>query len=1151
MFKHSDVVIRSNITTTTNNTTTTSMTHTWHYSSSSLFLLAMIVMIVSAIYFFTFKGFLVSRMILPNSKYRNSLSRNDSFQKKSITSDESIVERSISSSNHEDSSLSSFTTLSKNDPSQTELSSKKNDPSQYSYSNRTYMNESNPFNIIILLIDALRFDFYDQLPFLSILKSKYPNHTRLFKFVADAPTTTSQRLKSLTTGSLPTFLEALYNFNSEQVIEDNLISQLKHFNSNIVVLGDDTWKYLFNTSVYFNTHYLYPSFNVWDLHTVDNGILEHLNSELESFQKSEYQRNVLIAHFLGVDHCGHRYGVHHSEMDLKLQQMNQMIEHVTRSIFRNDTMILIFGDHGMNDHGDHGGNSELEVDSLLFVYSPFQELFSSSFDSNNTITSNNNNHNNNRAESHIRTHIESTSTTTSTTTESTSTTFTTTFTSTFTTIPQIDLVPTLSLLLNIPIPFVNLGKIIPSMIPKRWIQNHPSLLLILLQENAHQIYRYIEEYLNLDHSFIEREKWKHLQILFRKANEQAAEASSSFNESFQNVYNESFQQQKSFNEAYKLYEQFIQEIVKQCRESWATFNHYYLYIGMGLLVGSWILLLFENFTQRMLNHHENTHNEMIENPFFLRRGLHVGVIGSSVLLFLFKLLIALQTEKDDSLTCSLNGIDSLWNSLSLDSIASLFSKLNVYYEMIHIHLCFFTLLVGIYEQLKYLMKKHQILVQQWKQLLSILPTWIDLICVIGYSMSLFSNSFIIYEDRMVNYLSIFRIILFYFLQLNYVKRKDYRRSTMKSMQRTTKSTLQNSTHTWNVIILLILLNQSSSMIRYRYHSSSFIDDNLTTIIFSNHFMMKLMYLLVIYYVLREHLKQRLNHDESSTCHSHTFTTFFILYIYLPLSFILVLSFYYFVNESLVEISNRVAQGLYALFVITVVYVGIRLVFKDYVKEEPSTTTSVNSTTNSKNLFFLYFFIISISPLLILYDHRYLYTFVILLAQYHYYYLITQAQRVTESLEVRSKESQIIDIFLFGVQAYFSLGHQNSMTTIHWNSAFVGISNAHMVFSGILVMLNQFSFKIILTITLNLWISHSPPLDRTTSLVTSRKELSFQSIQNYSRFLLLNVCLLVTSMLCAFIQRRHLMTWDIFAPKYMFDALSTLIVCACVSVMCAS
>lgn len=35
----------------------------------------------------------------------------------------------------------------------------------------------------------------------------------------------------------------------------------------------------------------------------------------------------------------------------------------------NETVLLVFGDHGMTKTGDHGGDSTDEVDAGLFVYS--------------------------------------------------------------------------------------------------------------------------------------------------------------------------------------------------------------------------------------------------------------------------------------------------------------------------------------------------------------------------------------------------------------------------------------------------------------------------------------------------------------------------------------------------------------------------------------------------------------------------------------------------------------------------------------------------------------------------------------------------------------------------------------------------------------
>lgn len=58
----------------------------------------------------------------------------------------------------------------------------------------------------------------------------------------------------------------------------------------------------------------------------------------------------MIAHFLGVDHCGHKYGPLHSEMSRKLTEMNAEIEKVIEQM-DDDTTLYVIGDHGMTVTG--------------------------------------------------------------------------------------------------------------------------------------------------------------------------------------------------------------------------------------------------------------------------------------------------------------------------------------------------------------------------------------------------------------------------------------------------------------------------------------------------------------------------------------------------------------------------------------------------------------------------------------------------------------------------------------------------------------------------------------------------------------------------------------------------------------------------------
>lgn len=92
---------------------------------------------------------------------------------------------------------------------------------------------------VLVIIDALRFEFAhfnpakanplpyeNKLSFLHHLTNSQPRHARLYRFRADPPTATMQRIKGLTTGSLPTFIDVGSNFATYAIQEDNLLAQL-------------------------------------------------------------------------------------------------------------------------------------------------------------------------------------------------------------------------------------------------------------------------------------------------------------------------------------------------------------------------------------------------------------------------------------------------------------------------------------------------------------------------------------------------------------------------------------------------------------------------------------------------------------------------------------------------------------------------------------------------------------------------------------------------------------------------------------------------------------------------------------------------------------------------------------------------------------
>ena len=315
---------------------------------------------------------------------------------------------------------------------------------------------------VVLIIDALRTDFISPhhpvpaspnhhgiLTLPAELTARDPRKSLILNTYSDPPTSTMQRIKGITTGSLPTFIDVSSNFASTAIEEDSIISQAVAAGKKVVFMGDDTWSGLFPDT--FAHSHPYDSFNVEDLHTVDNGVIEHLFPYLQPANASKW--DLLIGHFLGVDHVGHRVGPERDTMKAKLSQMDQVLRDVVE-LLDDETLLVVLGDHGLDSKGNHGGDSELETAAALWMYSKGADI--------NT--------------DHPQLTREWPQ-----------------YTFPGSSMPlrhanQIDLVPTLSMLLGLPLPFNNLGSVIPEVFPDL------TTLELATRINAEQIKTFIDAY---------------------------------------------------------------------------------------------------------------------------------------------------------------------------------------------------------------------------------------------------------------------------------------------------------------------------------------------------------------------------------------------------------------------------------------------------------------------------------------------------------------------------------------------------------------------------------------------------------------------------------------------------------------------------------
>ncbi|VFQ95015.1 unnamed protein product [Cuscuta campestris] len=153
------------------------------------------------------------------------------------------------------------------------------------------LSEVSPFfdKLILMVIDGLPAEFVlgkdgysppeafkEAMPYTQSLL----NQGRATGYHAKAapPTVTMPRLKAMVSGAIGGFLDVAFNFNTQALLEDNIIVQFHKLGWKMVMHGDETWLKLFPGM--FVRHDGVSSFFVKDTIQVDHNVSRHLAFEL-------------------------------------------------------------------------------------------------------------------------------------------------------------------------------------------------------------------------------------------------------------------------------------------------------------------------------------------------------------------------------------------------------------------------------------------------------------------------------------------------------------------------------------------------------------------------------------------------------------------------------------------------------------------------------------------------------------------------------------------------------------------------------------------------------------------------------------------------------------------------------------------------------
>lgn len=123
---------------------------------------------------------------------------------------------------------------------------------------------------------------------------------------------------------------------------------------------------------------------------------------------------------------------------------------------------------------------------------------------------------------------------------------------------------------------------------------------------------------------------------------------------------------------------------------------------------------------------------------------------------------------------------------------------------------------------------------------------------------------------------------------------------------------------------------------------------------------------------------------------------------------------------------------------------------------------------------------------------------------------------------------VLFLSLTAVNYFYATGHYPDFNSLQFWAPFVGYDEYHPRIGAILTVLNTWAAPLLVTAALS--SIHRTAADALPAVFDS-----------HVMFILIQALVACSTMIFNHLQRRHLMVWRIFAPKYIFEALLLLFI----------
>ena len=139
--------------------------------------------------------------------------------------------------------------------------------------------------------------------------------------------------------------------------------------------------------------------------------------------------------------------------------------------------------------------------------------------------------------------------------------------------------------------------------------------------------------------------------------------------------------------------------------------------------------------------------------------------------------------------------------------------------------------------------------------------------------------------------------------------------------------------------------------------------------------------------------------------------------------------------------------------------------------------------------------------------------------------------------------EITPLALLGLHVFYATGHQSTISSIQWKTAFLLTSTLQYPISPILVVLNTFGPQFLLALASPLLATWkiSPTTSKSGAAPESSTVVKRNALKAGLGMMMYFEVLLIGSAASAAWLRRHLMVWKVFAPRFMAAAVASLVV----------